>query len=470
MFPILKFAPAKALPSALLGLACLLGAGPARAAAGCEESAEVAVLPSPLSPWKGAPLRVLFAAEKPIAAELSLVAPDGRVAATTRSRHGGPPYFWFAEVAAPAAGTWHARLAHDGATGECATITRDIAVSETKPPATRGAAGSIWPMHAAWNRATENLYSAWIEKLFDAPLDAEQSWKAWHEVLHDRSRNMLFNYLGVDEDNMAQSGAPRLRRLRLLPARLFRLQDGMPFGYSNCSRGIGGSPPKCYEWFDILHPGVTRPAPPPEQDAALRRRDPAATATVESCSAADVPQQAAPPEPAPAPAAAAARSAEAARAPPIRSANICATSATSCIPDRCASSATDDNTDFYTVPLTEDALRPGTVYADPYGHVLMLVQRVPEADGAPGVFLAVDAEPDGTVTRKRFWRGNFLFVHEPALGSPGFKRFRPIVRDENGALAAADQRRNRQEPELRRFFARAVAARAWKISTTAWTR
>ncbi|MGC2812962.1 MAG: hypothetical protein WA303_21670, partial [Bradyrhizobium sp.] len=65
-------------------------------------------------------------------------------------------------------------------------------------------------------------------------------------------------------------------------------------------------------------------------------------------------------------------------------------------------------------------------------HVLMLVKRVPEANGAPGVFLAVDAEPDGSITRKRFWRGNFLFVHDPALGSPGFKHFRPILRDKNG--------------------------------------
>jgi hypothetical protein len=96
--------------------------------------------------------------------------------------------------------------------------------------------------------------------------------------------------------------------------------------------------------------------------------------------------------------------------------------------------ASDDNTDFYTVPLTQGALRPGSIYADPYGHVLMLVRRVPQAGGAAGVFLAVDAEPDGSVTRKRFWRGNFLFVHDPSLGSPGFKRFRPIVRSENGGL------------------------------------
>jgi hypothetical protein len=66
--------------------------------------------------------------------------------------------------------------------------------------------------------------------------------------------------------------------------------------------------------------------------------------------------------------------------------------------------------------------------------VLMLVARIPEVNGTPGVYLAVDAEPDGTVTRKRFWRGNFLFAHDPALGSSGFKRFRPIMRAENGGL------------------------------------
>jgi hypothetical protein len=99
-----------------------------------------------------------------------------------------------------------------------------------------------------------------------------------------------------------------------------------------------------------------------------------------------------------------------------------------------AARAGDDSADFYTVSLTQQALRPGTVYADPYGHVLMLVRRVPEVNGTPGVFLAVDAEPDGSITRKRFWRGNFLFAHEPTLGAPGFKRFRPIMREKNGSL------------------------------------
>ena len=94
----------------------------------------------------------------------------------------------------------------------------------------------------------------------------------------------------------------------------------------------------------------------------------------------------------------------------------------------------DDNTDYYPVPLTEESLRPGTIYADPYGHVLILVKRVPQTSDAAGLFLAVDGQPDGTVARKRFWRGNFLFAQDPTLGSPGFKRFRPIVREKNGTL------------------------------------
>jgi len=64
----------------------------------------------------------------------------------------------------------------------------------------------------------------------------------------------------------------------------------------------------------------------------------------------------------------------------------------------------------------------------------VLVKRIAQTDEAAGVFLAVDGQPDGTVARKRFWRGNFLFAQNPSLGSPGFKRFRPIVADKNGGL------------------------------------
>ena len=93
---------------------------------------------------------------------------------------------------------------------------------------------------------------------------------------------------------------------------------------------------------------------------------------------------------------------------------------------------TDDSTDYYPVALDQSTLRPGTIYADPYGHILVLVKRVAQTDGAAGVFLAVDGQPDGTVARKRFWRGNFLFATDPGVGGPGFKRFRPVVAEKGG--------------------------------------
>ena len=89
----------------------------------------------------------------------------------------------------------------------------------------------------------------------------------------------------------------------------------------------------------------------------------------------------------------------------------------------------DETGDYYPVPLSTETLRPGTIFADPYGHVLVVAHRVPQTPTSGGILLAVDGQPDGTVARKRFWRGNFLFAIDPALGSAGFKRFRPVLRD-----------------------------------------
>jgi hypothetical protein len=113
--------------------------------------------------------------------------------------------------------------------------------------------------------------------------------------------------------------------------------------------------------------------------------------------------------------------------------------------------ADDDDTDYYPVPLTQETLRPGTIYADPYGHVLVLTRRVAQTDAAAGVFLAVDGQPDGTVARKRFWRGNFLFAQDPALGSPGFKRFRPIVAAKGGGLRRLTNAEIAKDPQYGDF-------------------
>jgi hypothetical protein len=113
--------------------------------------------------------------------------------------------------------------------------------------------------------------------------------------------------------------------------------------------------------------------------------------------------------------------------------------------------ANDNNTDYYPVPLAAETLRPGTIYADPYGHVLVLVKRVAQTNDAAGVFLAVDGQPDGTVARKRFWRGNFLFAQNPSFGSPGFKRFRPIVADNSGTLRRLTNAEISKDPDYGDF-------------------
>jgi hypothetical protein len=406
----------------------------------CEDAAELAVLPSPVAPWKGAPLRVIFAAEKPLEGELSLIAPNGSVAAKSRERQGGPPYFWFAEVASPVAGKWQVRLARERAPAECSTITREIAVLDREPPRPRATEGSVWPLRNTWNRATENLYSAWIEKLFDAPLDAAPSWKALHEVLRDRSRNALFNHLGLGEDQMGLFIRPDCADLPYFLRAYFAFKMGLPFGYAKCTRGSGGEPPKCHDWWNIQNE-EPRPAPPPEQLIAsggpmeMFRQPVAPPASVGSTRPGVA---ATPPGPGAAPPGPAAKP----YGPPPRPPGLAAgfghylrfTIADGVHSGSGRTRANDDRTDYYPVPLSQETLRPGTVYADPYGHLLVLVRRVPQSDDGAGVFLAVDGQPDGTVARKRFWRGNFLFAQDPALGGPGFKRFRPIVRDNNGAL------------------------------------
>jgi hypothetical protein len=396
----------------------------------CEATAELAILASPVAPWKGAPLRVIFAAEKPLEGEFSLIAPDGKVAAKSGDRHGGPPYFWFAEVAKPVAGTWHAKLAREGVASECATLTRDIAVLDREPPRPRATDGSLWPVRNTWNRATENLYSAWIEKLFDAPLDDAPSWKALHEVLRDPSRNVLFNHLGLREDQMGLIIRPDCADLPYFLRAYFAFKMGLPFGYAKCSRGGAGEAPKCHAWWNIQNlepPPVMNPNPDVAW-AGGAGPDPARPPGMVPPFGNYARLTTAPATPYPA-----------APRPQLGLAASFGDYLRRTVADAVHSGSgrtalTDDNTDYYPVPLTQDTLRPGTVYADPYGHLLVLARRVAQSGDAAGVFFAVDGQPDGTVARKRFWRGNFLFAQDPALGGPGFKHFRPIVREKNGTL------------------------------------
>jgi hypothetical protein len=457
------FPAASSLPIAGAILALVLSGANAQAqsrAASCEDAAELTVLPIPVAPWKGAPLRVLFAAEKPLEGELSLIAPNGSVAAASRERRGGPPYFWLVEVAAPVAGKWQAKLARSNAPANCATIIREIDVAAAEPPRMRSAQGSVWPLRNNWDRGMENLYSAWIEKLFDAPLDASPSWPALHVVLRDKTRNLLHNHLGLNEDGINLYIRPDCADLPYFLRAYFAFKMGLPYGYAKCTRGGGGEGPRCPVWWNIQNE-EPKPVAPEDIIAAENGQQPPSAGNSGSSpnpfadlfrrsepkpqTATASPGIAVPPGPRQASLAPGAPAPKAAPKAPVRPPRPAALAPAFghylqySIADGVHSGAgrvraLDDKTDFYSVSLNEDVLRPGTVYADPYGHLLILAKRVPQADASAGVFLAVDAQPDGTVARKRFWRGNFLFAQERSLGDAGFKRFRPIVRDSGGGL------------------------------------
>ncbi len=384
-------------------------AGPAQTAAGeCSQLTGVTVLATPSSPWKGAPLRVVAVAEEAFDAELALHAPDGAIAARAPARRGGPPYFWLAEIPEPMAGAWQAKLKLAEPQAGCSVMTIPVTVKRASSGGPGQSTKSVWPIRAAWDRDTENLYSAWIEALFDAPLDASPSWPALHEVLRDPARNLLFNHLGLREDEKGLVIKPDCADLPYFLRAYFAYKLGLPFGYSKCTRGGQGKPPACVAWWNIENL-----EPPPKEPVAASQ--PGLFGGFF-----DTKPVAAPPKPKP--------------QGPVQTFGtyMSDTIANAVHSGSGRPPASADRTDYYSIPLTQAALRPGAVYHDPYGHILVIVRRVPQTPDAAGVILAVDGQPDGTVARKRFWRGNFLFAQNPALGSPGFKRFRPIARSKSG--------------------------------------
>jgi len=237
----------------------------------------------------------------------------------------------------------------------------------------------IWKSVQGWDPSFEALYSVWINALF-YEADERSSWPALHEVMHDRSRNLLYGHLGMDEDNpdakvhviMEPDCADNPFYLRAY----FAWKMGLPFGYHEADRGWMGKAPSTGRWITNEIP-TSKGNPVLSFNAFLRRlMDGIHSGTARTAFA-------------------------------------------------------NDQSDYYPVALTHEALRPGVTFADPYGHTLIIVKWIPQSGNKPGMLLSVDAQPDGTVAVKRFWKGNFLFATSEVIGEPGFKAFRPIVSDGN---------------------------------------
>lgn len=360
----------------------------------CDDAPGVQIFRSPAKPWSGAPLRVLAVSDKPLSGELTLGG------ARSVDRHGGPPYFWLVETPTAAAGSTVATFRQSACGGARGEARIAIAVSSTAPKPPPTPEHGVWASTGAWNHGLENLYSAWVQTLFEAADKQEPSWAALHEVIRDAKRNWLFDHLGAAEDSdpRAPPMRPDCADLPYFLRAYFAFKLGLPFAIAECNRGGGGAPPSCKGL-------LTNEDDDPR--AGARRKDGVAA---------------------------------------LFSAFLAGTVADRAHSGSARTPFADEGADYYPVALDWQDLRPGTVYADPYGHTLLIAKKLPQDKEHGGVLLAIDAQPDGTVARKRFWRGNFLYATDPALGGPGFKRFRPVAR-KAGVLARWGDDAIRTSPE-----------------------
>lgn len=361
------------LLASLIQLACLTGLWAlvlphaAWAAPDCRQGPEVRIWFSPQDPQPGEPLEILAVATDAALDQVQITGPDGRPNPLRPFRYGGPPWSLHAGISRPDRGTYRVEALRGGRVAAC----NEVIVG----------GGSRGPDNQ-WDLSTEALYSAWIERLFDAPPQQDLSFPSLTPVLADPSRNFLHNYLGAGEDRRLRA-EPDCADLPYYLRSYFAWKLGLPVAYRACSRGGRSSPPRCGG---------------PTVDGTLAR-SPASAKAFDSLTK---------------------RLVDTVHSGSARTA------------------LADGATDYYPVPLRRSTLWPGTVYADPYGHVLVLTKWVPQTFGRSGMLLAVDAQPDNSVTRKRFWEGTFLFTQTPSAGA-GFKAYRPLVGTGAGARPAPNE-------------------------------
>ncbi len=249
-------------------------------------------------------------------------------------------------------------------------------------------ASKIWQTEKSWDAHYEELYSGWINMLL-GQLAEGSSWPSLHELTQNHERNILYNSLGLNEDDslspvhvvMQPDCADNPFFLRAY----FAWKMGLPFGFHLCDRGYQGKAPKTDRWIT-------------NETSSLRQNR-------------------------------------------VAKFNSFLRLVMDGVHSSTARTALNQNgTDYYPIQLSRQAIRPGTIFADPYGHTFVITAWKPQTPDQSGLLLAVDAQPDGTVAVKRFWEGNFLFNTHNVVGDPGFKAFRPIIQaDEKLQLLANEQ-------------------------------
>ncbi len=349
---------------------------------------DVGILVAPRLRVKDHEVRVLTATlDSEEALALKIIGPDGKVVKLDATHRRGVPASTLGRFEPELAGDYRVVVGRGGKGLGCEKFTVVEAGGRRQPPAMQTA--EVWRVSRAWNASEEALYSAWIRELFHAPRGESLAYERLDEITRDPKRNLMLDYLRWGEDgskglNLKPDCADTPYFLRAYWA----WKRSLPFAWRTCSRGRD-KPPKCFD--------MKTNARPPELAPTWALPDGTGEGT-EEADQLDVMD----------------RFFRRTVAWGVHTGN-----------GRTAHG--DDVSDFYPVRLDRRGLRPGAVYADPYGHILMVVELFDQAGDHPGILYAIDGQPDGSITRKRFWEGNFLWNPDPELGGSGFKQFRPVV-------------------------------------------
>jgi len=332
-----------------------------------------AMLVVPLHPSPGEKFHIVSAGGRSILkANLTVSGAMSELKAVKQTTGKELPYWRIDEFDGTSEGSYTATISSNGEK----IVEISFTVSANKNETTQG---NIWKTRQSWTPEMETLYSAWVNALFSSG-NEQSSWPALHEVTQNKEQNFLYNALSLDEDNatgktrvlMEPDCADNPYFLRAY----FAWKLGLPFGFHIADRGWMGKAPSTGQW-------ITNESPSSKKH-------------------------------------------------PVLAFNSFIRTIMNGVHSGTARAALDnENTDYYPIALNKESLRPGTIFADPYGHTFVLVSRKAQTKNSPGVLLAADAQPDKTIAIKRFWKGNFLFNTSEVIGEPGFKVFRPII-VENG--------------------------------------
>jgi hypothetical protein len=303
----------------------------------------------------------------------------------------GVPSFTHALWTPEKAGRYRVVVGRRGESIVCHDIRVRPTTSSPASPAAKRDDARPWLATREWDEAQEALFSAWVTLLFRGDIDRDLAFSNFEEVVRDPERNWLHDALGWGEDStFALRLRPDCADTPYFLRAYFAWKQGLPFGFYRCSRGQATKAPSCQSQVSA-HDSLAS-----ELKSAKTQLD-------------------------------------------VVSHFFRRTLAWGVHTGNGRVALDDPKTELYPLPLLRQALRPGSIYADPYGHILVVAQWVAPSATRPGLLLAVDGQPDESITRKRFWQGNFLYNPDPKLGGTGFKAFRPIRwgTDENSSSSSS---------------------------------